>query len=146
MPVAGNISRNNVRPQDPKKEVLERMMQENATLRSAKEVLGYTVNGEDGKLGQVDDIILDDETWRLVYLVLDTSTLLTKGKKTLIAIPWIQWITYEDREVQLELRQRIIEQSPPYDPETPITRSFEEVLYDYHGRPYIRTDKNAVPS
>jgi hypothetical protein len=109
-------------------------------------VIGYTVNGEDGKLGQVDDIILDDGTWRLLYLVLDTSTKLLKGKKTLIAISWIKWITYKDREVQLELRQQIIEDSPSFDPETPITRSFEEVLYDYHGRPYLRTEKSATPS
>jgi sporulation protein YlmC with PRC-barrel domain len=146
MPFAGNTSRNNVRPQDPKKEVLEHMMQENSKLRSAKEVIGYTVNGEDGKLGRVDDIIIDDGTWRLLYLVLDTSTKLLNGKKTLIAIAWIKWITYKDREVQLELRQQMIENSPPFDPETPITRSFEEVLYDYHGRPYLRTEKNATPS
>ena len=124
-----------------KKEVVERMMQENATLRSAKEVIGYTVNGEDGKLGQVDDIILDDETWKLVYLVLDTSTILQQGKQTLIAIPWTQWISHQDHEVRLDLNQQIIEDGPPYDPETPITRSFEEVLYDYHGRPYLKKEK-----
>jgi sporulation protein YlmC with PRC-barrel domain len=138
--------KNDTPEKDHKRKVFEHMMQQNATLRSAKEVIGYRVKGEDGGLGRVDDIILDDETWKLVYLVLDTSSILQNGKKTLIAIPWIKWISYKGQEVQLELRQQIITESPPYDPETPITRSYEEVIYDYHGRPYIKTEKNATPS
>lgn len=126
-----------------KKKFVERMMQQNATLRSAQEVFGYAVRGDDGDLGQIDDIILDDKTWKFVYVVLDTSTWLSKGKKTLIAIPWIKWISYNDQEIQLELSQQIIADSPPYNPETPINHSYEEVLYDYHGRPYLW--KNTAP-
>jgi sporulation protein YlmC with PRC-barrel domain len=144
LPIVARFNQRDMQQDKIKKEVLARMRQENDTLRSAKEVIGYTVSGKDDDLGKVDDIILDDESWRLVYLVLDTSTLLLKGKKTLIAIPWIKWISYKGREVQLELGQQIIEDSPPYDPETPITQSFEEVLYDYHGRPYLKKEKVAV--
>jgi sporulation protein YlmC with PRC-barrel domain len=142
---AASLSLKDALPEDPQRKVVERMMEENASLRSAKEVIGYTVMGEDGKLGQVDDMILDDETWKLVYLVLDTSKPLQKGKQTLIAIPWAKWISYKDREVRIDLTRQIIEDSPPYDPETPITRSFEEVLYDYHGRPYLQAEHNTAP-
>lgn len=134
---------NNVKTQKSEKEVIERMMHQSSTLRSAEEIFGYSINGQDAELGQVDDIILDDDSWQIVYLVLDTSSLLIKGKKTLVAIPWINRISYKEREVQLELSQQIIKDSPEYDPGTPINRSFEEVLYDYHGKPYIRTKKNS---
>jgi sporulation protein YlmC with PRC-barrel domain len=122
---------------DQEKEVVERLIQQDANLRSAKEVIGYAVKGTDGDLGQIDDIILDDQNWKLIYLVLDTSTWLSKGKKTLIAVHWIKWISHEDQELQLSLPQQAIEESPPFDPETPINRSYEEVLYDYHGKPYL---------
>jgi sporulation protein YlmC with PRC-barrel domain len=127
--------------QNGKREMMERLLQQNATLRSAKEVIGYAVSGDDGELGQIDDIILDDQTWKFIYIVLDTSTWLSKGKKTLIAIPWIQWISHKDQEIQLELSQQTIADSPPYNPETPINHSYEEVLYDYHGKPYLWTHK-----
>jgi hypothetical protein len=29
----------------------------------------------------------------------------------------------------------MIESSPEYDPEAPINRQYEEVFYDYYGRP-----------
>jgi sporulation protein YlmC with PRC-barrel domain len=41
-------------------------------LRSAKEVAGYHVHGSDGKIGHVMDFIVDDETWTIGYLVIDT--------------------------------------------------------------------------
>jgi sporulation protein YlmC with PRC-barrel domain len=144
VPNATSIAKNEMRHQNKEREVIERLFQQESTLRSAKEVIGYTTNGEDGELGQIDDIILDIESWKLVYFVLDTSSWLIKGKKTLIAIPWIDWISYKDREVQLDLSQNIIEDSPPYDPETPINRTYEEVLYDYHGRPYVWAEKSLV--
>ena len=145
-PVVPIIYQKNTQKQkDPKREVLKNMMRRNNSLRSSKEVIGYTVSGEDDNLGKVDDIILDDESWRLVYIVLDTSNGLLKGKKTLIALPWINWISYMEREVRLALNQQIIEDSPSYDPETPITQSFEKVLYDYHGRPYLETEKSTTP-
>jgi sporulation protein YlmC with PRC-barrel domain len=141
LPVVPRYDQREMPKNDVRKEVIEKMIKQNNTLRSAREVIGYAVKGREQKLGQVDDIILDDETWKLVYLVLDTSTVLSKGKQTLIALPWINWISYKGREVRLELDQQIIEDSPPYDPETPITHSVEEVLYDYHGRPYLKKEK-----
>jgi len=144
MATATTIAQNDTRLQDEKKEAIERLFQHDSSLRSAKEVIGYTTNGQDGELGKIDDIILDIESWKLVYFVLDTSSWLVEGKKTLIAIPWINSISYHDQEVQLDLNQTIIEDSPPYDPETPINRSYEEVLYDYHGRPYVWVEKSKV--
>lgn len=104
-------------------------------LRKAKEVLGYQVEGRDATLGKVDDFILDDDTWNLRYLVLDTSDDID-NKKTLIAPFWINWIRFDDQEVFIDLEKQMIQDSPAFNPYQPINREYEEILYDYHGRPY----------
>lgn len=104
-------------------------------LRRLNEVRGYDVDGRDGSLGIVDDLIVEDETWILRYLVLDTQKWLP-GKKVLVAPFWVQWILYDEKQVSLDLKQQSIQDSPAYDPNTPVNRRYEEVLYDYHGRPY----------
>ena len=42
-------------------------------LRSANEVRGYHIQGSDDAIGHIDDFVLDDETWEVRYLVIDTS-------------------------------------------------------------------------
>jgi len=51
------------------------------SLRSFKELKGYKVIGSDGQIGQVDDIIVDDMSWQIVYLVVDTSNWMEWSKK-----------------------------------------------------------------
>ena len=41
-------------------------------LRSAREVIGYEIQARDGDLGHVEDFIVDDESWVLRYMVVDT--------------------------------------------------------------------------
>ena len=113
----------------------ERQQEPQFALRGAKEVIGYQVGGSDGDLGKVDDFILDDDTWDIRYLVLKTGNIL-QGKKVLIAPQWVEWIRHTGSRAYLDLDQETIEKSPPFDPDTPINRRQEEVLYDFHGRPY----------
>ena len=42
-------------------------------LRSSHEVTGYRVDGTDGVLGHVISFLIDDETWRVEVLMVDTS-------------------------------------------------------------------------
>lgn len=107
-----------------------------AHLRRAKEVLDYHVEGREEGLGSVDDIILDDEHWIVRYLVLLTEVPEVENKKVLIAPFWIQSINFQDQQVNLDLTWQTIKDSPAFDPHTPIHREYEEVLYDYYGRPY----------
>lgn len=104
-------------------------------LRRAQEVIGYHVDGRDNALGKVDDFILDDKNWSLRYLVLDAGSLVS-GKKVLIAPFWIQWIRHDNKQVFIDLPEQDIKDSPAFDPTRPLNRAYEEVLYDFHGRPY----------
>jgi sporulation protein YlmC with PRC-barrel domain len=120
-----------------------RQPQGDANLRIATEVVGYKLVGKDGYLGKVDDFILDDNTWNVRYLVLDTNSKeKLEGKKTLIAPLWIHGIRHTKAKINIDLEKKDVENSPVFDPEAPINRKQEEVLYDYHGRSYYWTERS----
>lgn len=100
-------------------------------LRSFREVVGYRIDALDGKLGQIDDLIIDDEDWQIVYAVVDTSTWLPWSKKVLIAIEWMDKISYGDREVKIKLKKETIKNAEEYDPLKVIDEYYEKGLYDY---------------
>lgn len=104
-------------------------------LRSATEVIGYSVQATNGAVGKVKDLLLDDENWQLFYLVIDTDKQLGSDKQVLIALEWIKSINVATKAVSLDLTRHAIQDSPPFDPQAPVNRQYEEVLYDYHGRP-----------
>ncbi|MCJ8499004.1 PRC-barrel domain-containing protein [Desulfatitalea alkaliphila] len=103
-------------------------------LRSAKEVIGYDLHADDGRVGHVEDFILDDEMWTLRYLVVDTRNWLP-GRKVLISPMWVQLVEWLHRKVQVNLSVEAVKNSPPYDSAAPVNREYEERLYDFYGRP-----------
>lgn len=104
-------------------------------LRSCREILGYKLLAADGETGQVEDFILDDETWIIRYMVFDTGSWLTGGKKFLIAPHWINKVEWADSSVHVVLKNQDIKNSPPYDPSSTLNRDYEELLYEHYGLP-----------
>lgn len=107
-------------------------------LRSAREVRKYHVQGSDAAIGSIDDFVVDDESWELRYLVIDTSHWWF-GKKILVAPRWVSRINWQEREVQVALSRDTVQRSPAWDPAAPINRRYEKSLYDYYGRPVYWT-------
>lgn len=103
-------------------------------LRSAQEVTCYYVHAADGEIGHVDDFIVDDEEWFIRYLVVNTRNFLT-GKKVLLSPLWIQKIKWVESMIYTCLTKEAVRKSPPYAPSFPVNRGYEEVLYDYYGKP-----------
>jgi hypothetical protein len=103
-------------------------------LRSCREVFGYGIDAADGDIGQMSDFIVDDRTWVLRYAVVDTRKWLP-GRTVLVAIPWIDSVSWSHSTVQIDLTRDQIKDSPEFDPREPVNRQYEDVLYDYYGRP-----------
>lgn len=103
-------------------------------LRSAKEVRGYHIQGSDDDIGHVDDFVVDDETWTIRYLIVDTANWWF-GKKVLISPEWTDRISWDQQKVHLNLSRSAIEESPEWDPTAAVNREYETRLYDYYGRP-----------
>lgn len=102
-------------------------------LRSTKEVAGYHIHAVGGEIGHVEDFIVDDDEWKIRYIVVDTRNWLP-GRKVLIDPLWIKSINWEESMIDVDMKKSVIKKSPPYDPSVLINRCEEESLYDYYGR------------
>jgi sporulation protein YlmC with PRC-barrel domain len=102
-------------------------------LRSAKEIRGYHIHGSDGEIGHVEDFIVDDETWEVRFLVVNTGNWWL-GKEVLIAPHWASRVSWEDGTVFVELSRQAIKDSPEWNPTQGVNKEYETRLYDYYGR------------
>lgn len=107
---------------------------EDPHLRSINEITGYGIQAKDGEIGHVEDFIVEDDTWIIRYMVVDTRNWLP-GKKVLVAPQWIEKISWPDSMVRVDLSRETIKNGPEYDPAEPVNRGYEDRLYDYYGRP-----------
>jgi hypothetical protein len=108
-------------------------------LRSANELHNYDIAGVDDSIGHVEDFVVDDASWALRFIVVDTSNWWF-GKKVLIAPEWATRLSWDSKTMHLDMTRRQIENSPTWDPKQPINRAYEERLYDYYGRPAYYRD------
>lgn len=104
-------------------------------LRSFEEVKGYRISARDGSIGQVDDLIMDDASWAIRYLVVDTRRWLP-GKKVLVSPLWVTAVHWSEQDVHVDLDRDQIKDSPKYDPTAPVNRDYEVRLFDFYGRPH----------
>ncbi len=102
-------------------------------IRSSSEMVGYHISATDGDLGHVDDFLVDDVTWALRYLVVDTRNWLP-GRKVLLPPQWLKSVQWVDRKVQVDLDATSIKNCPEYDATQPFKRSHEINLYEHYAR------------
>ncbi len=105
----------------------------NSHLRSTSAVTGYNIHAADGEIGHVEDFVIDDETWAIRYLVVDTRNLLP-GKKVLISPRWIKGVSWDVSKVFVDLSRSAIKQSPEYSHESLLTRDYETRLHGHYNR------------
>lgn len=102
-------------------------------LRSTHDVTGHQIQATDGEIGHVENFIIDDETWAIRYLLVDTRDW-WPGKKVLVATPWIERVSWEKSKVFVNLTRETIEQSPEYTEGSLITRDYEAALHQHYNR------------
>jgi sporulation protein YlmC with PRC-barrel domain len=102
-------------------------------LRSTQDVKGHTIQASDGEIGTVDDFIVDDHTWAIRYLIVDTGIWLP-GKKVLVSPQWIERVSWEELTVFVNLSRETIKQSPEYTETAPLSRDYETGLYRHYDR------------
>lgn len=102
-------------------------------LRSANEVIGYDIQASNGDIGQVEDFIVDDDTWGIRYMVVDSGNWLP-GKNVLIAPQWIHAVDWAERHVRVDLKKETIMEGPEYTSAVPISPEYELQLLSYYGK------------
>ncbi len=102
------------------------MLQVTSTLR------GCVLEVSDGIIGKVTDLLFDDATWRMRWLVVDVGSWLT-GRKVLIHPSAIQSSDPDQRSMRLDLNKAQIKASPGIAIDQPVSRQLESSLYGYYG-------------
>jgi len=102
-------------------------------LRSTHEVTGYHIQAADGKLGHIEDFIIDDETWAIRYLIVDTRNW-WPGQKILLAPQWIDRVSWGESKVFINLPRETIKQAPAYTEESLLSRDYETRLHQHYNR------------
>ena len=132
IPAVGEVARE--RAPAPPVDVDRPEEDQDTVLRSTKEVLGYRVHAADGEIGHLHDAILDEAPWTYRYFVVDLGKWIP-DRKVLIAPDWLTSIDWKDEQVHVDHSCEAIRNSPEYDSTSAINRKYEELLFDYYGRP-----------
>jgi sporulation protein YlmC with PRC-barrel domain len=103
-------------------------------LRSTRQVTGYYIQAIDGEIGHVQDFIVDDETGAIRYLAVNTHNWLP-GRKVLVFPAWISRVSWDKSKVFVDLSRESVKNSPAFDPSKPVSRGYEERLFDHYGKP-----------
>jgi sporulation protein YlmC with PRC-barrel domain len=102
-------------------------------LRSVRNVTGYHIEASDGEIGHVEDFVIDDATWAIRYLIVDTRNW-WPGKKVLISPHWIDRVSWSDSKVFVNLTRDAIKQAPEYSDDSVLNREYEAGLHGHYGR------------
>jgi len=122
-----------VRDREHKSEATQDAKAWDPNLRSTLEVSSYHIQASDGEIGHVEDFIIDDETWAIRYLIVDTRNW-WPGKKALVSPQWIERVSWEESKVFVNLTREAIKQSPEYTEDSLLTREYETSLHIHYDR------------
>lgn len=112
-------------------------------LRSTHAVSGHHIQAADGEIGHVDDFIIDDETWAIRYIVIDTRNW-WPGKKILVSPQWIERVSWDEAKVFVNLSRETIKQAPEYTEESLLTRDYESGLHRHYNSQGYWVDEPAA--
>jgi hypothetical protein len=123
-----------------------KMASEDVHLRSCNAIMGHHIHAIDGEIGHVQNFLVDDDTWAIRYLVVDTSNWWV-GKHVLVAPQWIKDVSWADAMVSIDLSRQALKNAPPYDSSVPLDRQREIAIYEHYERQgYWTTETNREPS
>jgi sporulation protein YlmC with PRC-barrel domain len=103
-------------------------------LYSMRDTQGYTIEATDGTIGHVDDLLVDDQSWEIRYLLIDTGNWLP-GRKVLFSPRWVNSVDWSDGRVYVNVSKAQVKESPEYDPAHPLEQPYESELHRHYGYP-----------
>jgi hypothetical protein len=103
-------------------------------LRSTAAVKGYHVEATDGAIGHIENFIVDDVSWDVRYLIVDTKNWWF-GQHVLISPFAVQQINWMERKIHLNVSRDHVRSSPSWTPLDLINKSYQERLHGYYKWP-----------
>jgi hypothetical protein len=101
-------------------------------LQSLYDVTGYHILANDGEIGHLENALVDDGTWTIRYLIVDTSNWWV-GKHVLLSPYAVKGVNLADQQIAVEVRREQVESSPPWEPAEVINPDYEKRLHNHYG-------------
>jgi sporulation protein YlmC with PRC-barrel domain len=102
-------------------------------LHSGIALEGGRVVGTDGEIGYIRDMLVDDESWALRYLVVDCGDW-WPVHQVLIAPQWITDANWPDATFTAKMTRQQVKGAPHYDSKRRFDRTNEIGLHEHYGR------------
>ena len=83
-------------------------------LHKATRVRGFHIHAIDGEIGHVDDFLIGEESWRIRYLLVDTSNWIG-GKSVLVGTDVVETVDRERGVLGVSDSREDIRLSPAYE-------------------------------
>jgi hypothetical protein len=118
---------------DARSKLDERRQHTDSHLFSCEAIIGYHIHATDGDIGHVSGMLIDEETWAIRYLIVDTSNWLL-GHRVLIAPLWIEKVQWPERDVTVNLTRHAVKDAAPYEMDVDLNRKYEIEIHQHYGR------------
>jgi hypothetical protein len=96
-------------------------------LRSVVTVTGYSIPGDDGPIGKVEDFLIDERAWSVAKIVVETGCWWSR-KYVSISPDSVRQILWNERQLRLVMTAEQVKASPSWTP-------LDEGARDSPGRP-----------
>ncbi len=84
-------------------------------LRSTLAMSHYRIETTDSQVGKLIDLIIDDKTWHIEYLLIEMQSCLM-GKKVLVAFKQVKYVRWDLSLVMVDITSSMLKTCPSYDP------------------------------
>ena len=113
-------------------------------LRSLESLLGSAIVAPDGEVGKAYNVLFDDRSWAVRYLVVETNCWFTRAK-VLISPSMLGIPNWTEKTIPVQLTREQVENSPDIDADQPVSRQQERAMIKHHNwvanpEPFILPD------
>ncbi len=101
-------------------------------LFAASALKGYAIAASDGTIGSVRDVLLDERTWKIRWLVVDTGHWLT-GHNVLIPPSLVERLDIDQQIMSVRMTKARVAASPDLTQDQPVSMQMDRSLHNYYG-------------
>lgn len=102
-------------------------------LRTSGELIRYDIEATDGHIGCFQDLLFDDQTWKVRAIVVDTGGFLSHNK-VLIDPASVSDLKYPEETVVLTMSKLEVENAPGIETSPPVSQQDFSSVHDKHLR------------
>ena len=101
-------------------------------LWDASALVGYAIEATNGSIGTVSDLLFEDDSWTVRWLVADTGDWFS-SRKVLLPVAALGLPDRATRSFPVKLTMQQVKDSPDIDTDAPVSRQNESYFFEYYG-------------